>query len=143
MASSEGGKVALLPIQPRYAQAIITGGKKVEFRRRNFRNSVNHVVIYASSPVRKIVGFFRVTHVTVGPPLEIWKQFREVGGIERAAFEAYYKGAEDAVAIGVGDVVVLRRPLTLKTLGASLSPPQSFAYLRMDLFNKIRDYAIK
>jgi len=142
MASSERGKVAILPIQPRYAEAIITGVKKVEFRRRNLRNTLNHIVIYASSPVRKIVGFFRVTHVTVGSPAEIWKQFRKVGGIEKAAFEAYYKGAKDAVAIGIGDVVVLRKPLALKTLCESLSPPQSFVYLRMELFEKVRSHGI-
>ena len=58
MARTAHPQVALLSIHPVYAQGIIDGRKTVEFRRRAFGKSVTHVVVYATAPVRKVVGAF-------------------------------------------------------------------------------------
>lgn len=121
--------VALLPIQPRYASAILRGEKRVEFRRRRFGRQVQYVVVYASSPIRRIVGYFRVSSISEGCPRAIWEDYKHVGGIGQEDFFRYYEGAERAVAIGIERVYVLRNPLTLDTLGTSLKAPQSYLYL--------------
>jgi predicted transcriptional regulator len=132
MVAQPSPTVALLPIQPRYANAILRGEKRVEFRRRRFGREVEYVVVYASSPIRRIVGYFQVSSISEGCPRAIWEDFNHVGGIGQEDFVRYYKGAERAVAIGIERVCVLRRPLTLDMLGASLKAPQSYLYLTPD-----------
>lgn len=138
MDSSQTGRVAILPIHPQYADAIIAGQKRVEFRRRVFRDVVEYVVIYVCNPIKKIIGFFRVSHLTPGTPSELWQTFQEVGGIAEEDFREYYKGYDQAVAIGIDDLVLLQDPITLTDLCSSLSAPQSFMYLKNELFEELR-----
>lgn len=137
MGPEQNGGVALLPIQPDYARAIIDGKKKVEFRRRKFRSPVEFIVIYATSPIRRIVAFFRVSHIIEGAPCQLWTRYKHVAGMREEEFRAYYSGAAQAVAIGIAEVVVLSEPLPLESVGDSLSPPQSFVYLHTSVFEKI------
>jgi hypothetical protein len=51
----------LLSIKPEFVEKIFSGLKKYEFRRVIFKSkSVSRVVIYASSPVQRVVGEFAV-----------------------------------------------------------------------------------
>lgn len=129
MVAQTAPTVALLPIQPRYANAILRGEKQVEFRRRRFAREVQYVVVYASSPICRVVGYFRISSISEGSPRAIWEDYKHVGGIRRADFFRYYKGAERAVAIGIERVCVLRSPVPLDRLSASLKAPQSYSYL--------------
>jgi predicted transcriptional regulator len=121
--------VALLPIQPRYANAIIRGDKQVEFRRRRFGRDVQYVVVYSSSPVCRIVGYFRISSISEGRPRAIWEDYKHVGGIQQEDYFRYYEGAELAIAIGIERVCVLRNPVRLDKLSAGLKAPQSYSYL--------------
>lgn len=107
----------------------MAGTKRVEFRRRPFRRRLEYVVVYATEPVGKIVGFFEVTEVTPAAPDVLWSEFADVGGVERDQFRAYYAGRDLGYAIQVGDVWKLRRPIPLGQLSPDLTPPQSFVYL--------------
>jgi len=52
----------LLSIKPKYAEMILSGEKKYEFRRAIFKKpGISKVVIYASSPVSKVIGEFEIT----------------------------------------------------------------------------------
>jgi predicted transcriptional regulator len=139
VAQSPAG-VALLPIQPHYANAILRGDKRVEFRRRRFGRDVQYVVVYASSPICGIVGSFRISDVSEGSPDDIWEVFKSVGAIDREDFFRYYAGAELAVAIGIERVCVLAEALPLHELSSSLKAPQSYMYLtqeHVDRLNKL------
>lgn len=47
----------ILSIKPRFARAIMDGSKRYELRRRIFKNeNVDTAYIYATSPVKKIIG---------------------------------------------------------------------------------------
>ncbi|MDD8572078.1 ASCH domain-containing protein, partial [Escherichia coli] len=47
----------LLSIKPEYAESILSGKKKYEFRKNIFRNkNVDTIVIYATMPVGKVIG---------------------------------------------------------------------------------------
>jgi predicted transcriptional regulator len=129
--------VALLPIQPRYANAIIRGEKRVEFRRRRFGREVAYVVVYASSPICGIVGYFRVSQIAEGCPRDIWEDFKHVGAIARDDFFRYYQGTERAFAIGIERVCVFGSPVSLNRLSNSLKAPQSYSYLTPEHINKL------
>jgi predicted transcriptional regulator len=54
----------LLSIKPEFAEKIFDGSKRFEFRRNVFKNrDVRTVVVYASSPISKVVGEFDIEMV--------------------------------------------------------------------------------
>lgn len=137
MASKKDRGIALLSIRPRHVTAILAGTKTVEFRKTAFARPIDHVVIYATHPIKKIVAFFRVAQVNVAAPKEIWADYGSAGGIEQGEFASYYLGFGSAVAIEIQEVVELSKPIPLKRLSKSLSAPQSYAYLDEAVFERI------
>lgn len=138
MAQEATSSVALLPIRPFFVKAILEGRKSVEFRRRPFGQEVSDIVVYATSPIQRIVAFFSVSHVTEGHPEEVWRRFGAQGGVSREDYDAYYQGSERAVAIGIGDLA-LTDPLGLGDLSPSLRVPQSYCYLPAWIFQLLRE----
>jgi predicted transcriptional regulator len=125
-------RVALLSIQPIYAEAILQRTKLVEFRRQRLPAQVTKVVIYATSPLQRIVGAFEVVDVEPTTPRMAWSMYRYVGAIERRQFERYYSGAVNAFVIKVGAITPAVFPFPLDWIDPKLRPPQSFLYLRDD-----------
>ena len=63
----------LLSIKPEFANKIFEGTKKFEYRRSIFKNQkVTKVVVYASSPVQKIIGEFEIDYILTGPVQSLW-----------------------------------------------------------------------
>lgn len=137
MADATSAEVALLPIHPAYAKAILDGAKRVEFRRRRFARPVEYVVIYATQPIGRVLGFFRVDAIEEASPDEIWTKYEKIGGIGATAFQDYYRGAEQAVAIRVDVVRRLQIPLRLEDVDPTLTVPQNFVYLSRQAFHRL------
>ncbi|MEC4170199.1 ASCH domain-containing protein [Pseudomonas sp. MS-1(2024)] len=121
----------LLSIKPEYANKILSGEKKFEFRKVSFTNTkVNTVVIYATKPVGKVVGEFEILHIYSDSPSNIWERTKKFAGIEKKYFDSYYEGKDLAVAIAVGAVHEYEKPKNLSDIGAGVSAPQSFCYIK-------------
>ncbi|MWK60177.1 ASCH domain-containing protein [Pseudomonas otitidis] len=129
----------LLSIKPEYAEKILQGVKRYEFRKNIFKNKdVRTVVIYATMPVGKVVGEFDFDVVLSGPPSAIWSATHEFSGISRKFFNSYFKGRETAHAIKVSVVRRYCTPLALTHFVPSGNAPQSYRYIseeqgRLDL----------
>ena len=107
----------------------------MEFRRTSLAADVTHVVIYATSPIKKVMGAFEVAGVERDEPEALWKTYRSVGGVARNDYTGYFK--DTAYAIKVRSPRQLLHPLNLSDLSPSLRAPQSFQYLRDDALAKI------
>jgi predicted transcriptional regulator len=138
MASAPSGNIVLLSIRPRFANLIMEGVKRAEFRRAAFRSDVSHVVMYVTRPVQKIVGYFEVSGVKEGQPSDLWQRYRNVSGLRRDEFETYYRSAKNGIAIEVGSLFLFKHPIALSALGLGTHPPQSFIYLPQSAFVRIR-----
>jgi len=134
-------KIAIMPIQPRYAEAILNGEKTVEFRRRTFGDHVRFVLIYASSPVQKVVGFFEIDEICRTSPSEAWKLFQNLGSIDEQSFLDYYNGTNEANAIKIKKVKQFQNPLELNQINQKFLPPQSYRYVSADDFERVRAFA--
>jgi predicted transcriptional regulator len=119
---------ALLSIKPRYAEAILSGEKKWEFRRRGFKETPEKIFIYCTNPIKKVVGFFEVGDVIYGSSEEIWKKCRRKGTISREEFFRYSSGAKVIYAIKISSVKKFKCPIELNSFRKSRSP-QSFYYI--------------
>lgn len=129
MAFTTQQNVVLLPIKPKYAHAIFTGEKTVEFRKQQFKRPVSHIVVYASSPEKKVLGYVELGEVDEGRPMTIWRKHRHEGAISFQEYKAYFKGKDQAVAIGVKKTVKLDKPISLGRLRRGLRAPQSYCYI--------------
>ncbi|MGR3319574.1 MAG: ASCH domain-containing protein [Candidatus Anammoxibacter sp.] len=137
MAAKTDKNVILLPIYPRYANAIIEGKKKVEFRKLNIPMNIGHVVIYSTFPEKKIVGFFSVPRITKATPKQLWNDFKQVGYVEKEFLIDYFSGYKYGLAIHVGKVARVRKPFSLEKIKKQ-NPPQSFLYLENDMWEMIK-----
>jgi len=135
------GRVALLSIHPRYADAILAGMKQVEFRRQALPADVTHAVIYATSPTQRIVGMFEISDILKLDPAEAWDHYHRVGGIDRAAFDHYYAGAQTAYVIEVRNPERFTAPFPLRNIDDNLRPPQSYQYLLSRHLDRTRELA--
>ena len=137
MDDSTDRRVALLSIHPRFADAILSGEKQVEFRRRA-PSTLTHVIIYATAPVQRIVGWFRVGGVESEAPSVLWERFGRVGFLGAGEFARYYDACDIGAAIRVAEVSRLPQPLALDAVGVGVSPPQSFCYVAWEAFETFR-----
>ena len=120
----------LLSIKPEYAEKILSGEKKFEFRRVLPKNkSVKKVVIYATLPVGKVVGEFEIAELISESPIHLWERTAEFSGISSNFFEAYFKGRDIAHAIKVGKVKKYNQQKDLADILPSGIAPQSFCYI--------------
>ncbi len=120
-----------MSIRPSYAEGLLNGSKRVEFRKRRLAHDVTTVLIYATMPVGRVVGAFEVDGYDIGSPSALWERHKAHAGISRSGFRQYFAGHRQAVGILVRDARRLGRPVALTELDPSMRPPQSFCYLEL------------
>lgn len=119
----------LLSINPEYVEKILDGTKKFEYRKRKCsRNNVDTIIIYATSPIKKVVGEVKIKDVLVDNPTEIWQITNQKSGITKEFFDSYYKNREIAVAYKLGKVTKYKKGKSLTEYGV-MHAPQSFIYI--------------
>jgi predicted transcriptional regulator len=123
----------LLSVKPRFADAILSGNKTAEVRRRSFDARPGAaVVLYASTPTKAIVGTARLSHAVSMPPAEAWQCYGETTGITREEFDAYLLGVSTAVLLLLRNPQRLNEPISLEELRSDVGrfqPPQSYRYI--------------
>jgi predicted transcriptional regulator len=119
----------LLSIKPEYANKIFDGTKKYEFRRTIFKDSnVNTVVVYASSPVQRVIGEFTIEKVLSETTDKLWSLTNEFSGITKDFFDEYFGSKEIGYAIKVREIKKYKVPKLLVDFDINFAP-QSFVYL--------------
>lgn len=119
----------LLSIKPEFAFKIFEGEKKFEFRRAIFKNpNVKTVIVYASSPIQRVIGEFEIDDILSFDPNEIWRQTKKHSGISEEFFYEYFANRAIAHAIKIKNPKKYKQPLNLKD-NYNVVPPQSYLYL--------------
>ncbi|MFZ2444802.1 MAG: hypothetical protein WAW37_00450 [Syntrophobacteraceae bacterium] len=123
----------LLSIRPKYAQKIFNGTKTVELRRTCPRvQKGNLVLVYVSSPVKALAGFFKISQIIKETPERLWHLVGPDAGISKPEFDNYYSGAAIGFGICIDRVRRLNNPVSLEWLKVKwpgFLPPQSFCYI--------------
>lgn len=119
----------LLSIKPEYAEKILHGEKKYEFRRTIFKSlSVTKIVIYASSPVRKVIGEFDIDCIMSLDIDNLWEKTKNHSGINKEYYDSYFHGKEIGHAIKIKRARRYLKYLELSDYEVRCAP-QSFVYL--------------
>ena len=120
----------LLSIKPEFVAKIFSNEKQYEFRKVIFKDKqVKDVVIYASSPVSKVVGEFKIDKIIEDTPDKVWKLTKDKAGITKSYFDEYFRGKRVANAIKIKQATRYDKPIDLQELGVKRAP-QSFMYLK-------------
>jgi predicted transcriptional regulator len=135
---SNSASVALLAVKPRFAEAIIAGRKKVEFRKIRFAQTPRYIVLYVSTPIQQIVAFCEVIEIQEHTVIGLWRRHRSRGGIDYRDFVTYYGKRKRGYGIVVGSVWKFHRPASLRDVCPQAVPPQNFLYLNRSSIARLR-----
>ena len=123
----------VLSLKPRFADAVLAGAKTVELRRSEPKIVVpTRALVYATSPVRALVGTCIVTSVVSEQLATLWREYVPRTGVDHQEFLAYFEGVERGTALTLADPASLPQPIPLARLretSPGFRPPQSFAYV--------------
>lgn len=118
----------LLPIKPIYANKILEKTKKYEYRKNICKKDIEKIYIYATSPVKKIVGEAKVIDKIVMEKEKLWNMSKENSGISFEFFSKYFDKQDYACAYHLGEIKQYEFPLELEKIGINYSP-QSYIYI--------------
>lgn len=120
----------LLSVKPAFVHEIMTGKKLFEFRKQLFKHTeVKTIVIYASSPICKVVGEFEIGDIIKDSPQNVWEKTKAHSGVTPSFYFQYFENRDVAYAIEITNIIEYPEPLSLNDLGEGVKPPQSFCYI--------------
>ena len=118
----------LLPIKPEYANKIVDQTKLYEYRKKICKRDIDKIVIYSTSPVKKIIAEVEVKSVISNTPNKLWNETKQYSGISKTKYMKYFENKEIAFAYELGKVIVYEQPKKLEDIGIDYYP-QSYVYL--------------
>lgn len=121
-------KKILISINPEHVENIINGTKKYEYRKLAAKQDISSIIIYETTPVKRIVAEAEIIDVLMLPPEKLWNETKDASGISKEFFDEYFNGREVAYAYKLGKIKVYPEPKTLMDYGVKAAP-QSFIYL--------------
>ena len=119
----------LMSINPIYADKILSGTKKYEYRKvKAKKDKVNKIVIYATYPIMKVVGEVEVKDILEETPEKLWNVTKEYSGVTKQFYDNYFNKSSKAIAYKLGKIEKYDEPKKLEDVGVKYVP-QSFLYL--------------
>lgn len=138
-------RMMILSLRPRFADAILRGVKTVELRRTEPKIRVPTLaLIYASTPVRALLGTCVVTSVESGHLAALWQVHGAGSGLDHGEFLNYFEGLEAGTALSLASPRRCSRPIPLVELRSrpkGFRPPQSFSYVDVETGNRLLQMA--
>lgn len=117
----------LISINPQHVRNIFNCSKKYEYRKRIAKN-VEKLIIYETTPTKKVVGEVSVIKTIGLKPNQLWNQTRKYSGINKIFFNAYFADRSIAYAYRLGTVTIYKKPKTLAQFHLKAAP-QSYVYI--------------
>lgn len=121
-------KKILISINPEHVQNIINGTKKYEYRKIAAKQDISSIIIYETTPIKRVVAEAEIIDVLELRPEELWRQTKDASGISKEFFDDYFRDRDIAFAYKLGKIKVYDEPKTLLEYGIKAAP-QSFVYL--------------
>ncbi|ACV74927.1 MAG: ASCH domain-containing protein [Zymomonas mobilis] len=133
-------KEAVISLWPEFAKAIVSGKKTVEFRRRIPLPALSaRIWIYATRPVKSVIGFAYLEAIVQGDVNTLWSRYGREAFLSEQQYRDYFEGTEKATAFLLRDHQPIR-PINLdqlKEIRANFQPPQSLTWLRKEETQKL------
>ena len=118
----------LMSINPEYVKKILNGEKIYEYRKIIPKKNIDKIIIYETSPTKKVVGEATIKRIIIDDKFKVWEETKNGSGTSKDFFLTYYKNKEVAVAYELENIKIYNPPIMLKDLNINFVP-QSFIYL--------------
>jgi predicted transcriptional regulator len=138
MYQSTDKDVVVLAIKPYYSHAIMSGEKKVEFRRNGTPINIKHIIVYSTSPDQQIIGHCEVIECVSASPHTLWRKYGARGSIKRKDFFIYYEGVNKGKCYILKNPQKFARPILLRNCWSFSKAPQSFTYLLKNEWHRLK-----
>lgn len=127
----------VMSIHPKHAENIMLGYKRVEIRRKFSKDWEGaRINIYASTPIKALMGEARIERIIEGTPATIWEHFGTMVGGTKEEFDSYVQGTNTIYALVLGDIRPYSYPVPLMQIehliGTQLTVPQSYGIVSHD-----------
>ena len=115
----DSDRMIVLSLKPRFAQAILAGVKTVELRRTVPKIVIpTRALLYASSPVRALLGTCVITSVRSADLAALWHEYGSRSELPYHEFQQYFEGVVKGTALTLSEPQALSRPIPLQDLRA-------------------------
>jgi len=131
-------KTILLSVKPEYANKILSGEKRYEYRKMIPKLEIGEILFYSTVPEKKVVAKVKVTNMLVGAPSDIWNETKEYAGISESGYFHYFNSRGTAYAYVLGRVEKYNPPKELSDFNIN-TPPQSFVYIDTNTLSEIKE----
>lgn len=118
----------ILSIKPEFVEKIRIGEKKYEYRRKIFKRQVRVILVYATSPVKAIVGEIIIGTIIHSDLNNLWKKTKASSGISEKFFYKYFVNLSTGYAIKIHKFILYESKKQLIDFGIHF-PPQSYIYI--------------
>ena len=81
----------LISINPEHVKNIVNGTKKYEYRKIAAKQDISSIIIYETTPIKRVVAEAEIIKVLMNSPEELWQQTKEGSGISKDFFDAYFE----------------------------------------------------
>ena len=123
----------LISIFPKWADQILSGNKKWEYRKIRIKTQPeSRIIFYASRGIHAIVGEATIDRVIYGPVESLIEQTANEVPEKPEELRRSFAGKEFGCAIKIKNPLIYKRPITLHEIRKRISrfrPPQSFCYI--------------
>lgn len=119
----------MLSIKPEFIKEIIQGNKKYEYRKRIFKRDIDTVIVYATRPIGKIIGEFKIGKILNDTPEKIWSLTQNESGISKDFFMEYFSNKDSAFALQIENFNKYEFPIDPYIKNEKFYPPQSYMYV--------------
>ena len=117
----------LLSIKPIYANKILNWEKLFELRKSIPKEKFDTVIIYSSSPEKRIIWEFKVEWIICENLDKLWNITKRWSCVDKKFFDEYFKWKDKWYAIKVSNPIRYKESFPI-TKYANF-PPQSFMYI--------------
>jgi predicted transcriptional regulator len=123
-------KNIILSIKPKFVRKIHNKEKRFEYRKKIWRSEckIERIYIYATRPIKQVVGYFKPGIIAIDTPEEIWRKTGFVGGIDHTEYKSYFRNCKEAYAISIEEPYFFEVNMDLESFGVKYAP-QGFLYL--------------
>ena len=118
----------LISINPKHVKNILNGTKKYEYRTIKAKKKINKIIIYETSPIKKIVAEVELLEILENTPSIIWQSTKNYSGVDKVFFDKYFKNRKNAYAYKLGSIKKYDTAKKLSDFGLKVAP-QSFVYI--------------
>jgi Uncharacterized conserved protein len=125
-------KNVIISIKPEYALKILSGEKTIELRRRFPVDQIEGgiAIIYASSPIKQIIGYAVIEKVEELSINKLWRSHGSSACVTKEFFYSYFDGIEKGFALSLLSPTRLEEPLDIRRMEDEfmVTAPQSYRY---------------